>query len=278
MTRRTTIRRWAWSAMGVAAGAAVLALSAGACSSETAGETISFSAGIAGATESGAAPGQEFVTYAGWRVQVSKALIAAGPIYYYAGQPQARWYEGLLGIRTAHACPTHAQYDKGTVLGEVVQQFAVDLTGAPLRMGTFDGVAGTCQSVELHLHPPGALGASSGGNSLAPLEGYTVILEGTASKDAVTRPFRAKLSLPDEGLMRIVEGIPASVPMQDVADKPGFVLVEVLVDQWLSTVDFETLTDKDGDTYLFTESTQAWTSLIRGIRAKQSYRVAWRSE
>lgn len=260
------------------AGSLAFGLGPVSCKSETAGEEISFSAAVSGGTSSGHAVTEVFTTYAGWTVKLSKAVVAIGPVYYYGGEPQARLWDGLFGIRSAHACPTHAQYDKGPVLGEIVQQYAVDLLGPAVMMGAVAGLEGDCRSVELHLHPPGKVAAGSPASSFSELAGDTLLLEGTASRETVERPFRVRLTLPDEGLMRIVESIAANVPLRDASEKPGHILIEALADQWLATVDFETLTQQDGETWLVTEETQAWTALVRGVRSKQSYRVTWRSE
>lgn len=271
---RTMLRTFAC----LAAGALALAFAPTSCKTETAGEEITFTAALSGGTSSGQPVTEAFSTYSGWNVRLSRAVAAVGPLYFYGGEPQARWFDGLFGVRSAHACPTHAQYDKGPVLGEVVLQFGVDLLGSVVPTGTVPGLLGNCQSVELHLHPPGKIAAGSPASALSPLGGDTILLEGTASRESVERAFRARLTLPDEGLLRIVESIPANVPLRDAAEKPGFILVEALVDQWLATVDFGSLTQQDGDTWVLTEQTQAWTSLVRGIRSKQSYRVTWRSE
>ncbi len=247
------------------------------CKSQTAGEEISFDAAVGGGTESGKSGGEEFTTYAGWNVSLSKAIAAVGPVYYYAGEPQASLFDSLFGIRSAHACPTHAQYNKGAVLGEIVRQYAVDLLGAPTKMGTVPGLAGVCQTIELHLHPPGKLAAGTSATPFSDLQGNTIVLEGEATKLAKRIPFRAQFSLPEEGVMQIVESVSASVPLRDAAEQPGFIMTEVLLDQWLATVDFDTLTEREGEIYLFSESTQASTALLRGVRSRLSYRISWRS-
>jgi len=247
------------------------------CRSETAGEEILFDVAVGGGLSTGGKASDKFTTYAGWSVQLSKAIVAVGPIYYYAGQPEASLLDSLFGIRSAYACPTHAQFNKGAVLGEVVQQYAVDLLGSTTKLGTVPGLAGLCQSLELHLHPVGKLSAGSSSTSLSELSGETILLEGEAAKDGKTIAFRARLSLPEEGIMQVVESIPASIPLYDSAEQSGYIMTEALLDQWLATVSFDTLTEREGEVYLFSESTQAWTSLLRGVRSRYSYRVSWRS-
>lgn len=248
------------------------------CGATTAGREIVFSASVAGGTSENTPTSAAFTTYAGWSVVLSKALVAVGPLYFYEGAPQAGLLKRLFAVRSAYACPSHAQYNKGTVLGEVLQQYVVDLLGVPTDMGALVGIAGTCRTVELHLHPPGEIPTGPSPNDIDLLEGHSIRLEGTAAKDGITIPFIAKVTPPDEGLMRVVESIAADVVLDDDSRQPGALRIEPLVDMWLASVEFDNLTDMEGTSYLFTEGTQASTALMRGVRSRQSYRVSWRAQ
>jgi len=239
---------------------------------ETAGQEISFATAIAGGVSQGTV--QEFTTYAGWKVKLEKALAAVGPLYFYEGEPQASWMQRLLGANLARACPTHAQYNKGTVLGEVLEQYVVDLLkGAPTSTGDVFGLAGTCRTVELHLHPPGEVSPGSPAGDFAALGGHTIYLAGSAEKGGTTIRFADGITIPDEGLLQIVESIAAEVKLESGAQ--GTLLLEALLDQWLASVDFSTLTAQGGD-HRFTAGTQAHSALLRGVRARGAYRAAWR--
>jgi hypothetical protein len=250
------------------------------CGVETAGETIRFHTAVLGTTEQGQSP-TRFDSTKGWSVTLTSAHAVFGPVYFYGGAPMAqagpltRFFGGV-----AKACPTHAQYDYGAVLGEVLEQHVVDLLASePTSTGEVQGEAGTCQSAELHLHPPGNQGLATGSTQveLDKLEGHTVVIEGTASKDSTTVPFRAALDIPDEGTMRIVQNIAGSVELDDVTQRPGSILVEILLDAWLDQVDFSSLTETDATgNYLFSEATQARAALLQAIRNRYSYRIEWR--
>lgn len=250
------------------------------CGVETAGKAIRFNTAVVGTTEQGQSAAS-FDTTKGWNVTLTSAHAVFGPIYFYGGEPMARanHLRHLLG-GVAHACPTHAQYDYGAVLGEVLEQYVVDLLAAePTSTGEVQGEAGTCHSVELHLHPPGdkQLPAGSSQVEFAELDGYSIVLVGTATKETTTVPFRAALDIPDEGTMRIVQNIAGDVELDDVSVRPGTIVVQILLDAWLDHVDFSTLTETDGDgNYLFSDGAQARSALLQAVRNRYSYRVDWR--
>ncbi|MBN2344243.1 MAG: hypothetical protein JXX29_00640 [Deltaproteobacteria bacterium] len=250
-----------------------------ACDAETSGEAIRFHTAVVGTTAQGQnAAG--FETTKGWTVALTSAHAVFGPIYFYGGEPMAhatpleRYFSGVV-----MACPTHAQYDYGAVLGEVLEQYVVDLLAtAPTPTGEVPGVAGICHSAELHLHPPGdqQLPAGNGQEEFAKLNGYTMVIMGTATKDAQTIPFRVALDIPDEGTMRIVQNITADVTLDDTSAPSGSVVVEILLDAWFDPVDFSSLTETDGEgNYLFNDGTQAKTALLQAVRNRYSYRVKW---
>lgn len=249
------------------------------CGAETAGETAIFASAFGGATQSGD-PVTGFVTDAGWQVDLDVALAAIGPVYLYEGEPRANLWQRLGALGSARACPTHAQYDYGTVLGEVLQQYVVDLLAAePTSTSEINGMRGTCRAFEIHLHPPGEIPAGSAAGGFEELQGSTLWLEGTATRGDEELPFEAGLTLPDEGTQRIVESIAAGVEIVDAAERPGMVVAHALLDRWFADVDFGTLTDlSDGDRYRFTEGVQATNALIYGVRSRYAYELTWRDE
>jgi len=250
-----------------------------ACNVETSGEAIRFATAARGITSDGQPVG-EFENSKGWTVNLDRALVSLGPVYFYGGEPMARStpiFEAFGGV--AHACPTHSQYDYGAVLGEVLSQYAVDLLAAePTSTGEVDGEAGTCHSIELHIHPVGAeqLPAGSPADELDELEGASILLEGVATRDEGSVPFRAVLDIPDEGTMRVVQNIEGNVELDDNSNRPGTAVVQILVDAWFENVDFSSLTETDDDgTFLFTEDTQAQVALLQAVRNRYSYSLEW---
>lgn len=265
--------------LGLSAAAAAAILSGVfACTEETAGESIEFDTGVVGASSTGGSV-TTFTNSRGWTVELSTAKVAVGPVYFYSAEPYATLFDRVLGIRVAHACPSHAQYDRGTVLGEVLNQYAVDLlSGEVTSTGLSAGESGTCRMFELHLHPPGDVPAGSPNGEFSSLQGFTAYIAGTASKDADVIPFEGGMTVPDEGTMRIVESIPASVALRDMGETSGRAVVEVYLDQWLTNVDFSSLPEAANDApRTFTEDSQAYTAWLTGIRSRFSYGLSWRN-
>ena len=96
------------------------------CEAETAGRSIRFQTAAKGAVDFGASL-TDFENAKGWRIELTRALALLGPIYFYGGEPMASRRVVVPGAGVAAACPTHAQYDYGAVLGEVLEQYVVDL-------------------------------------------------------------------------------------------------------------------------------------------------------
>ena len=248
------------------------------CDAETAGEAIHFKTAVQGIVADGDAVAK-FETSKGWRVDLETAQALIGPVYYYGGAPMVRRHRPVFGAGVAMACPTHAQYDFGTVLGEVPMQYVVDLLAeTPTSTGKVAGEKGACRSAELHIHPPGdqQLETGSPAEAIDSLDGYAIRLSGTATKDETSMPFSAMLNIPDEGTMRIIQNIEGDVDVDDTAEKQGRIVLKIRVDAWFAQVDFASLTETDDDgVYLFSEDTQARTALLQAVRNRYSYRVAW---
>ncbi len=247
-----------------------------ACGLETIGEPITYPAQIRATTSTGKGT-SSFENSKGWTIQLDTALTTIGPIYFYQGIPMAqRWLRDTLGPRSAYACPAHAQFDKGTVLGAVKQQWVLPLLSAdPLPLPTITGLAGKVQSFEVHFHPPGdnQLQPGSPASEFDKLGGKTLLIEGTAQKGAEVVSFHVAMDIPNDALMRIVQSIPAQVPL--TSTMKGTLEVEILVDRWFTNVDFSSLSKEEAGKKVFTADTQAWVALMQGVRARESYRLQW---
>jgi hypothetical protein len=251
---------------------------------ETAGEAISYRTGALGSTSTGE-PVDEFENARGWTVRLNEARLAIGPVYFYNAPPLAhlwlkRGLERAFGVGTAQACPAHAQYDRGAVLGEVLAQYVVDLLGDEVTdTGDTAGVAGHMQMFELHFHPPGEITAGSSRDEFEALGEGTIWLTGVATRDDQEIPFVASFTIPDEGTWRIVESIEADIQLEPEIVDSGRAVVLVHLDQWLHNVEFDSLTETDEDgNFEIIEDTQAWTALLAAVRSRYSYGIEWREE
>lgn len=245
--------------------------------SDTAGRKVEFVVGVRGAL-SGNGEVAPFTNAKGWRVTLEEAYMVLGPIYFYANEALSARRNGAqrkpgLTLRTAVACPAHAQYDKGTVLGEVLEQYVVDLlAGETLSFGSRVGVAGTVKLFELHLHPPETVPLGTSPHSPETLNGHTIWVSGTAVRDTQTIHFVGGLTVPDEGTLRVVDQIPAEVDLNAVSAAGGMVVVEVLLDSWFANVDFGSLTQTDDrDRHVIDGDSQAHVAWLQGVRSRYAY-------
>ncbi len=231
---------------------------------ETSGESIRFQTGVVGSPDAAA-----FTNDKGWAVELSKAEMVVGPIYFYSSTPLARLFKRLFSPRLAYACPAHAQYDKGTVLGEVLKQYVVDLLDDGVTFtGASDGQKGRCRMFELHIHPPGEIEAGSAEGEFERLSGFSIHVEGEAAKDDAIAPFEGYLTIPDEGTMRVVENIGADMELKDGSTA----VVRVLAEAWFANVDFDSLVEQNEQgRYEITENTQAYNAWLTGVRSRYSY-------
>lgn len=258
----------------------LMALAIFGCTTETAGEALTFDTVAQGVTESGPAD-QLFTNSKGWNITLDKAVLAIGPIYYYSSEAQASLFDRMFGINSAYACPAHAQYDKGTVLGEIRQQVVVDLLDEePTATGVSEGEMGHCQMFELHFHPPGEIPSFSNDKEIDSLGGYSFAISGNAEKNGEEIAFAGHLTIPDEGTMRIVESIPADVVLDG---RSGLALVQIHIDQQLTNLDFSSIVDESGacledagdGVCQIGEDSQAYLAWLYGVRSRESYSLQW---
>lgn len=177
---------------------------------------------------------RDFTNAVGWRIRLSKALVATGPLYFYDGEPlfarRAPSGHGLFGIRTAHAHPGH--YVRGDAMGEMRTVSSADLlAGATLGIG--QGVTGVARSATFSYETPAK------GPYAAELGAAAILLEGTAERGGEARAFRAEIALDetkDAAGRPEIQGCAFS-PVEMTGD--GVVTVEVKLPLWFDQVDFE---------------------------------------
>ncbi len=240
----------------------------------TGGEPVTYRVFVGGMISGGESSGS-FTNLRGWTITLDEAYTVVGPIYFYSNESVPLAYRGHTGgfIKSAKACPAHAQFDKGEVLGEVREQYVVDLLeGEFFDMGDRTGVAGMVRLFEVHLHPPGKVNVSGGHAGVEVLGGETVFVKGRAVKDEETVEFIGNFSIPDEEVLRIVEQIPAEAPLVSVDGGEARVYLKIKLDVWFANVDFLSLTLKDeSDRFIIDEESQAYLALLSGMRSRYSY-------
>jgi hypothetical protein len=234
-------------------------------SGTTTGRRISLEVKIA------ASPGsKQFTNTQGWNVTITKAAIATGALYFYDGDTlfagAERTGRSWALVKTAFAHPGH--YVPGNAKGQMLTPSSADLlAGAVLGRG--DGVSGPVRSATF------SFGAPATGPAAAELGADVIVLEGSATKAAETRRFRAEI-LPDEmkdakGMMQI-EGCPfTAADMQS----DGVVSIEISLARWFDQVTFDDVpTSANGEPVVLPNGL-ARNQLVRGAKAGLAYTFAY---
>lgn len=252
-----------------------------ACSSSseggsgTTGKRITLAVTVTGSSEAKSS----FSNSQGWNITLTKAIAATGPLYYYDGatifselEPSAptrvkEFVREVLSIKSAFAHPGH--YIPGNAKGEFLSASSVDLRTTN-ALGSGDGVSGFVRSATFSFASPAT------GPFAAELGSHMVILEGTATKGAEQRVFRAEIDAADVDNTKNapqVEGCPfTETDMQ--AD--GMVTVTVNVKQWFDQVEFDTLPkSSDGKPVLFPNDAIGRNELVRGIKEGLGYQFTY---
>lgn len=254
----------------------LLALVAGrltACSAEsgTGGEAIRFEMLLASLPDEGDTVGS-FTTSTGFRVTLSEARIALGPIYVYenpppvaATAPARSWFGRAwdLLVPSAHAHPGDQHFAGGTVKGEFIGQVAFDaLTTDALNLGSVDGIAGAARSFSVELNPP------SSADATAALGTNHAYVAGVAEKDGTTYEFEGGLSIENLGTLRKVEGIPMEADLRE----GSHLTVQLHLSSWFQDADFSRLNEMANSGPLrITPTSQVRTAWFIGARSYAAF-------
>lgn len=251
-------------------GGSVLVSALGACSSDgegTTGKRIALTAKVT-ASRGATAP---FVNAMGWSVQLTKAFVATGALYYYDGAPIFSHVEprlldrvrALVEIPLAFAHPGH--YVPGNALGEWLTPSSVDLR-APSVLGVGQGVTGVARSGSFSFATPAV------GPFATELGAHVAVLEGTGTRDGVVRSFRAEIDaadILDTAGLPTVEGCPFA---ETSLDRDGVVTVELEVERWFDQVEFDSLPETpDGAPQVMPSTAIGRNELVRGMKEGLGY-------
>jgi hypothetical protein len=219
-------------------------------------------------------------TSMGWTVTLKKAAIAAGPFYYFDGEPaftQRRTGPGerllawLAPVGTAQAHPGH--YVSGRAKGQMLKPFAVDLLAGPAVLPDGDGVTGLVQSGTFSFAPPSA------GPAVGLLEGQVALTEGTATRDGKVVNFRLAGDLGDVARTARdaqITGCPFSA--SEIASD-GTVTVTVKPRVWFNLVDFGALAPGTAEAPTAPEATSvAQIAFALGLAQLSAYQFAFDGE
>jgi hypothetical protein len=207
--------------------------------------------------------GDTFTTRAGWTVDLTDAHVVLGPVYVLA--PIATTLRDLV-MPVAYAHGGHDDFAGRVVRAEWLEQASVDLLAAErTSLGLADGSAGPAGDVTIDLEPPSA-------DAAAPTQGHHAWIAGTATMGATTIPFEGGLDIPDDGLSRRVEGIPASGDF----DTDGELTVTVHVSSWLDEMHFDRLAaPATGETRVIATGSQPYNAWYIGARTSSAFSTTY---
>jgi hypothetical protein len=180
-----------------------------------------------------------FATETGWTVQLDKAVLSLGSLYYFDGEPAfvlrapAPPWQRLaraLGPSLAHAHPGH--YLAGMALGQMIVPTSVDLFAGRVVLPDGSGVSGVYRSARLQLSAPTREPA------LSQLGGQVAVVEGVAKKDDLTVYFQLSASFADVA-RSVTQGQVDGCPFDEVeVAEDGTVALTVKPHVWFNLVDF----------------------------------------
>lgn len=206
----------------------------------------------------------------GWSVQLTKAAVSVGALYYFDGAPifsahraplrlRDAW-DRVFGVRAAHAHPGH--YQTGNAMGQMLSAGSFDLALGAADLPAGDGTSGIFRSGRF------VFGDKPKGAAAAALGTHVVVLEGKATKGALVRAFRASAEIDDVldsyGDPKL-EGC-AFAEEPDI-QTDGTVTVHVKPSVWLDQADFETVPESTGGEPVdLLPDEEAFKGFVRGLK------------
>jgi len=212
---------------------------------------------VAGTGVGGSFEGQD-----GWQIELSRADLAFGPFYLCSG------------VTAGELCDTARAEWIGSVVVDT-------LDDQPRRAGHLEGVSGFARSWMYDLgitslltqQKPVPLDAAEA------LDGSSVVLEGTASREDVAVSFRAAIPIQQAeeteiGVPVIRKSTSEAFEHEVTGDESGL-LVRFDARPWLSDVDFSSLADGQTDEVTVEPESQASRAIRNAVIAGQRPTFTW---
>jgi hypothetical protein len=220
-----------------------------------------------------ATPGT-FVTETGWRVELSQASVALGPIYFYENPSLIAHNQPRPGIGTqlwdvlvpsAHAHAGDFHVNGGRVVGEWVDQMVFDaINPNSVPLGYINGIETSTRSWSVGIDPPRT--SIKGDASI--LHGNQAYVVGIATKEQQTVPFEGGLSIEKEGNATRVEAL----PIQTQLSSNTRITIFLHVENWFDQAHFDRLTEQNEQgRYLITPDSQVSVAWLLGLRNQQAF-------
>ncbi len=219
-----------------------------------------------------------FVTGFGWKVTLTRAVLATGGFYYFDGAPPLvlrsnhrpwEFAERWLGIREAHAHPGH--YQAGNAVGQMLEPASVDLFAGPAELAAGDGISGFYRSARFSFSAPpmGALATALGG--------HIVLTEGRAEKvGEPLRIFRATADLVDVERSAAAGHVEGCEFEETAIESDGVVTVRIKPQVWFDLVDFAQIpAGSDATPSEFPAESQPKIAFAQGLAQLSAYRFTY---
>jgi hypothetical protein len=221
----------------------------------------------------------QFTSAVGWQVTLTKALVAAGPFYYFDGAPplvlrerRKTWQYAarLLGLGVAHAHPGH--YQAGSAMGQMLESASIDLLAGTTTLPDGDGVSGSYRSARFTFATPAGAGSRA-------LEGHPVSAEGKAEKDGEPPRFYhafADLDAIEKSASQAhIEGCEFS---EVDVEADGTVIVTVNPKIWFDLVDFTEAEQGSADAPVdLPQGSQPQLAFVLGVTQLSAYKFSYAS-
>ncbi|HEY6880041.1 MAG TPA: hypothetical protein VI299_18580 [Polyangiales bacterium] len=216
-----------------------------------------------------------FATETGWTVQLSKAAVSIGALYYFDGEPAfvrreapTRWLASALGLGIARAHPGH--YFAGIAVGQMTTPSFADLLADTTMLPAGDGISGAFRSARLQL------ATAEREPALSMLGGGVAIAEGIARNGTREVFFRVRASFDDVARSVSQGAVDGCVFEEADVEGDGVVTMTVVPHVWFNLVDFTDVAA--GSTVAPTELTAGSTAQIAfslGVAQLSAYRFAF---
>lgn len=263
--------------LGLLATTIALTSACGEGESGTSGKRIALTMQLAASPEATA----PFTNAQGWSITLTKAVVATGALYLYDGatifslnappaprrQTPLEELRDALSVRSAFAHPGH--YVPGNAKGEMLTPSSADLRTLTV-LGDGNGVSGVTRSASFSFQSPAA------GPLAGELGTHVAVLEGTGTKGAETRVFRAEVDAEDvfnTNNKPTVEGCPFA---ETDMESDGTVTVTVKVALWFDQVELDVVPKStDGKPVTLAKDGIPLRGLTRGMKAGLGYAFAY---
>jgi hypothetical protein len=223
----------------------------------------------------------QFTTAVGWSVEIERASLATGALYYFEGvspialhsrasgwQLAARW----LGLGVAHAHPGH--YEPGGARGQMLEPFSVDLLAGPAEFPDGEGVSGLYRSARFSFSAPPV------GPAVEQLAEHAAFVQGRAELAGEEPRFFRGVAEFDEIKKIAAEGRVEGCKFNKVnVDADGTVTVLVHPRVWFNLVDFSELEPGSEDEPVeFPIDSQPRIAFVQGLAELSAYEFSYLPE